>query len=1045
MVPLAEQAPSGTGAARTRADVEDDEMTSRDHVARKRTVGSPKRHSWLALWILCAGALSLVVARPGRADLPPSTSGSSAPLGTISTPAPEAISKERPSDGQPLVDRVQELRKEVATSQSAYGDRITEEIGRLGADVYVHELRELLSEYTAGLVVDAGAVDVKLAIYRAQTETLLTVIHEYEEHFGAEGEPTTEWNVLATDDVRSLRDKAARHWTVLEAEKAKLPTHELPPELSHHILETKQWISGLEQTLRDRAQGEPRLKRIRDDVSVAEARKEHDSIREADILRDRFKEKLRLHTALRQAWSPKNAALKAFEERLAKSAATSVTSPEVKVDTNKGARPPPPPDPNPVSLTPSLPKGPRPNDKGGAEGPRGPPIDLSASEFSRAPLAETIALIARDPVLAARARARANVYAAWIQLERPGSTPAAARLAGLTSAELVTMRQDHAAWYAKLTEEEVQKPDSLDLRAEKADCHAWIDALDLELRERHLPTTDIWRSDPRQAVIDETRQRAFIASARALLAAETHTELQLVAVRPRSVPDAKLRSALEEATVLGVEASAAAIEEALATIETERRRAIGELRGAERAERVRALIEARAGLRAAASELSRSAAAPRLEEGNLRTRLQARAKDLAVIGRDGPEKGKGILASLAQANELTARVAPPTVRRVVLEVRPSSLSEEAVRFELHANPGAHLRSTVEGEFRLPVGYEALFPKGEEWTRSYKGTTFDFHRAPGGILIDAALPARVAMRINSAQADPVTGAVRVLLGRRWLAVEPKIDITEARAAWALVLDGRVSIIDQRDVVDEDRHWFIRTYAKPSLDAEGIALLDAGLPELSAVSLHPGVDGSALATSLIAADSMILDLVESSGETTGAQGAIDLAGLRSALAFDEAVNGGVLQSLDSPYLHSLLSVTKVIPTQTASTLRVEASFSFDLCAVSSGNSGISLPPFCFEEGARWFHENQGLLRKRLGSLDRAARFAALVAVFRSVMEMGAPNNFDQLFLTETDDDDAPSPAFFCDAAGQDRCDPEVIRRWLNVVDPRSPNIGAPAHGQ
>ncbi|MGA7241412.1 MAG: hypothetical protein WBY44_37360 [Bryobacteraceae bacterium] len=160
-----------------------------------------------------------------------------------------------------------------------------------------------------------------------------------------------------------------------------------------------------------------------------------------------------------------------------------------------------------------------------------------------------------------------------------------------------------------------------------------------------------------------------------------------------------------------------------------------------------------------------------------------------------------VLASFEDSPYLKPPTTPSTL--AVLTENPSSPNVAAGRVSLLNIPIRNGPASPSMPVNRGVAeFEDLFPRTTQphdaWTRSYRGVIEDLQRAPGGIIIDAKLPAFLAARIQRARFHPASGALTLEIDGRSRKIEPAVDPEVIRIAYAFVKDGRVMPMDLRNI-------------------------------------------------------------------------------------------------------------------------------------------------------------------------------------------------------------------------------------------------------
>lgn len=230
------------------------------------------------------------------------------------------LAKGAAPNGRLAKDYIGSLRRELSQSQLEYGLAFGPD-ANLARDAVarVRSLRGELKQALPGSLDQATGSDSLLAIHRANTESILEVIHAYEAAIGQPpGSRTTPWNISSSEELDTLRAQALDSLSKVQKSVDALGALERPPFLLGRQSEITSWIAGIEREQALRAAGAARAPHeIDSSISLSEARTRFSAISAAERrLGGSFEKHLSFQIELRLGNSPRDAALLALRDRL---------------------------------------------------------------------------------------------------------------------------------------------------------------------------------------------------------------------------------------------------------------------------------------------------------------------------------------------------------------------------------------------------------------------------------------------------------------------------------------------------------------------------------------------------------------------------------------------------------------------------------------------------------------------------------------------------------------------------------------------------------
>jgi hypothetical protein len=871
-------------------------------------------------------------------------------------------------------ERTGHLRGHLTEVENAYAEAISKPTGE-AANLRLDRLRLDLRTKLGDLFTRATSSEATLAVYRADADATLEAVHAYEKILGTgQGEGTTLWNVLPAEDLARMRSLIVKRLNSLKVERLHYPEQHVPTSLEFRIREVEGWLGGLEaEAARHTGNDQIRLKPIRGDLSADEARARFPEIAAADGQAGReeiFRRQLALQVNLRQHNAPGDASLASLRESL----------PSIEP-------------PTPTLST-----------------PRGPPasIDAARDQLRAAHFDELNAITRRDSLTVAESRARALTTREWLGHAQAGRPADRLGLVETSTEHLQKLRDGWQKLYARLVVEQQTLPDTALVELQLKEAEGRIRELDAIIERRLLPRPPPDNGGPGMSPAPEGPQppkspaaRAFEKSWDRHLAHNELTELGKVAHEPH-VGRVDVEEAAAKAFRTRVAAEAQTIHANYEEAVQLQHKLLVSGRGPRALEPGKQLQEARALLQNAAEELRTSLADPAFRNDPAAASAKALLSDIprpaAPAAADAYGPGLTALEGARDAVEAAAR---PTDMQVHSVAGNDATPGLANRIILPGKPEPAPNPVI----RKPSDYSDLYQKGSG-SQSIRDWLKDPKRAPGGVIVDATLPAELAARLRGVEVNTNSGEVKVSLDGSWRRLKLSTDPLLARTAWAFVLDGRSAVIDLRPLQDSEVMWLVLKYSEARPSPSERRELRQLLGSLTSVNVNDALRDTPLVSRMVVADQLMFDLLPRSALAVQGEGTrygLPLTELRVAYKADAAEGLNKRNWQDVLFNKSILAVSKV-DYEDGPELTITPRFSFNLFGVPAKGDDI----LRLSASEKWFADHEGELRK-LPQLSRLSDFAALVALFRATLnasrERNVPHNLDDLVTVEVPAADAP----------------------------------------
>ena len=874
-------------------------------------------------------------------------------------------------------DRVKSLRGHLTEVQNSYARALDGSGERTPAPARVEALRRELGENIKSLVQKATSSDATLAVYRADADSTLNAIRAYEAVLAdGPGEATSYWNVLSDSDLAKVRDKARARLDSLNIELNNIPRENRPLALEFRAREVDGWLKGINTEIDRRAGmgGQVRLKPIRGDLPVNEARTRFPSIGEADgpVGRGaRFQRQLALQVEFRLHSAPGDATLTALRSNVSGVTPPSMVSPA----------------------------------------PRGPPesLQVARQRLQAAQLEEVDALRLRDTVRVAKARAHATTVREWVgMMTRQGAQLDRLGFSETSSEHLISIREKWKNWHDHLSAQQRSDPHA-SVKAALDDAAAKLREIDVAIERKLLPRPppppppDGAGAPLPPDAPDPPKGPDVRAFERTWERQTAHREVSELA-RARNELTRIMDAGIDEAAVKAfnerVVAEATSLRTAFDETPQMQRRLLVNGRGPESAEAGKLLMKARRDIQASAQELLDFLKDPKLGASAEANKARALIRDIARAPQ-GAEGGGGLRRALTSL-EVARDAVDAGTRGGFVEIQAVTKGGAApppeFRIKLAQVPPAPNTGTL---IKRPTDYTDLYQKGKG-AGTFKEVMKDIRRAPGGVVVDATLPDELARRIEALNVDVETGAVEVRLGGSSRALKMRPDPVLARLAWAFVLDGRVPVIDLRPLENNEATWLYTQYGDTRLSAAQQVGFIEQLAALTSVNVNEALRDTPLVSQLVVADQLMFDLLPRNTiryEGEDIRYGLALGELREAFRTDMGAELNRPEWRDTLFSKSVIAVSGV-RYEVGAELSIEPHFTFHLFEVSArGTNAIPL-----KASERWFAEHEKELRA-LPQLSRLSDFSSLVALFRTAHERKVPHNLDNLVAVVVPPSDSP----------------------------------------
>lgn len=871
-------------------------------------------------------------------------------------------------------ERVKSLRGHLTEVQTSYARALEGSDTSGPAPAHVEALRRELGESIKSLIQRATSSDATLAVYRADAESTLDAIWAYEAALAdGPGEPTNYWNVLSDSDLGKLRVQASSRLDLLKNELRNTPPEHRSPTIEFRAREVDGWLKGINTEIDRRAGlgGQIHLKRIRGDLPVSDARTQFPNIGEADGPTGRgasFQRQLALQVEFRLHSSPGDATLIALRSNL----------PQV----------------TPPSIAPPV--------------ARGPPESIQAARqrLQFAQLDEVSGVMMRNPLNVAKARAQIATVREWLALQVGEQIQNDRSSFSETSPEhLITIREKWKNWHEHLSAQQRSDP-AASVQTALDEAEARLREIDIAIERKLLPRPpppgDAGAVLPPDAP-DRPKGPNVRAFERTWERQTAHLEVselararnELFTIRDPGIDEAATRAFQER-----VLAEATALRTAFDETPQMQRKLLINGRGAESAKAGKLLMNARRDIQASAQELLDFLNDPKLGMGAEAQKAKTLLRDFARA----PEGTEGIggLRRALTSLELAQDAVDAAMRGGFVEIQAVTKGGGApppeFRIKLAHVPPARDNDTL---IKRPTDYTDLYQKGKG-SGTFREVMQDLRRAPGGVVLDAALPDELARSIMAVSVDAETGAVKVSLVDSSYNLKMRPDPILARLAWAFVLDGRVPVIDLRPLEDNEATWLYTQYGDTRLSAAQQRRFIEQLAALTSVNVNEALRDTPLVSQLIVADQLMFDLLPRNTirfEGEDARYGLSLGELRNAFREDMGAELNRPDWQNALFSKSVIAVSSV-DCKVGAELTIEPRFTFHLFEVSAGGtSAIRL-----KASERWFAAHEQELRA-LPQLSRLADFSALVALFRTVNERKVLHNLNDLVAVVVPPSDSP----------------------------------------
>lgn len=289
--------------------------------------------------------------------------------------------------------------------------------------------------------------------------------------------------------------------------------------------------------------------------------------------------------------------------------------------------------------------------------------------------------------------------------------------------------------------------------------------------------------------------------------------------------------------------------------------------------------------------------------------------------------------------------------------------------------------------KRPADYKKLYDRPQTLPEILK----DPKRAPGGVIVDATLPAALADRVKQLEVETSSGSIKVLLDGLWRTVKLRPDPLLARLAWAFVSDKQIAVIDLRPLQGSEALWLFMQYGDGRLPPSERDQAVGQLAHLTSVNVNDALRDTSLVPHLVAADQLMFDLLPRSAVAIQGEDeryGLPLKELRLAFRADAAAELNRANWQDVLFSKSILTVSEIDYAE-GPELVLSPKLSFNLFGVPA--RGADVIPLSASE--RWFAAHEDKL-KALDQLAPLCEFATLVALFRTVNQRHTSNNLDDL---------------------------------------------------
>jgi hypothetical protein len=496
----------------------------------------------------------------------------------------------RGAESQSAASHVNDLRAQLVQRARDYSEALHWDGPVSSVADYIDALRAALRDTVNAAVEASTSGEIALGLREAAVRCTLDVINAYEDHFGTGlGRRTTKWNVFETAELVSIGASLERQLTGMMRSAAAFPDQaSTPAALLARIRRARGELDAI-ATERDLRSGgrRPALQEIREDVTVAEARRTPQIGRIDGKDSEHFSTSFLAELEIRRAASPSDASLRDTIERLV------ALAPDLAAGASGNRGPPGATSPR------TSPAPPRPSS--------GPSLSDAIAELPSAHLERLEGIRTRTPLQRARADAILALGRALLATSGVQSGAHDPTLSMLSVEDLDRLSRGYSAWLGALELEEAGQPPSARVGAEIKEATQLLDDIKKESRERAAaPNTPESLQRALTNVEDSVTRRALERSRDAILARESAASLQMQDDRGPPVPDLMLRSEIRNATDRWLRQEVELLNDGWARAQALLKNALIAKRGANAAEAGLHVARARESLRARAAAVSHS-------------------------------------------------------------------------------------------------------------------------------------------------------------------------------------------------------------------------------------------------------------------------------------------------------------------------------------------------------------------------------------------------------------------------------------------------------
>jgi len=895
----------------------------------------------------------------------------------------------------------------------------------LPVNAYLERLRQELRIDVKNAIVGMEGGELDLAVKRAAVRNRLERIRAYEAAYGLhEGTPTTKWNVLSSNELLSIEKHLKTIFRELNISATRYPSSQTPSPLLGKLSEVRAELDAVTAEKISRPNGvKPKLTVISTEVTAKNKSEALSRIEQLESSKSQVFAERNLYIEIEERlnWNPDDVALKqvkqnikphgAFKELLAllhnKSKPSNwppsrprgppggISGGEAGNSPNNGPNPKPP---NPST-----------GSRAGSSPPKPPSSPLTPNsgailvELQDAISTKMDALVERNYLQSADAKARLSVSTTQIQhITGTTQSPFELGAASMSDANLHKYHADLNEWKNGLIKERDSRPiSSWHGEQELRETELHLEILREEIRVRGPPPDKSAKGlhsphEIQKAIINSPPSVSSTTYEKTKQLALEHQRLLELHIEFNQAPDANkpaIKNAIAKQEVRHLQAEADAINNAWKEAIDAERRALIDGRGVSGSQAAHLAAQSK-------NELRKQADALRALIDSQREKNPKAINKLRAINID-PPSGTGVGAEAFRPHsvfDVTFRLqgvnylTPPPSVEISGIIEPNSTAPKSLLFD---------ERFTHGEFNSSTAYR-------------KNPKF----APGGVVIDLRLPSDLENTISSIKYDALKTSFYLQIDSDWLAVEPKVLPSVARAALGFVVDGRVAAVDIGSFDSDVQMWLaekgVLNFTRKLTSNEKFDLLRAQ-KLLKTVRINPSLVDTKIALPLIAADELIFSVLSLDTVLRASERffrGIDTLDLHKLLRTERDRLGEKWFEADG--YKSLLTVDRVKTTIRKKIIHVKVDFNYDVYALPNRLDNLS----------GWFSIHDTELRESSPELQELSMFSVAVAIIKTAIEGNILENY--MDIATIIDSSPKTPRLLCRSQFQNECESPLLKK-------------------